>query len=59
MLPRPTVFLTAIALLVACTDKSGDTAEDLCPVSGEPSLTIGYGVRDQFTPYEEGPKSGS
>ena len=59
MLPRPTVFLTAIAcLLVACTDKSGDTAEDLCPVSGEPSLTIGYGVGDQFTPYEEGAEVG-
>jgi hypothetical protein len=49
------LLLTTIScLLFACTDKGNDSGSDLCPVRGEPSLTIGYGVGDQFSPYEDG-----
>jgi hypothetical protein len=46
------------SLLGACTDKGNDSGSELCPLSGEPSLTIGYGVGDQFTAYETGAEVG-
>jgi len=52
------LLATASTLLFACTDKGNDSGSDLCPVSGDPELTIGFGVGDQFTPYEDGAEVG-
>ena len=52
------ILISFFVLQLACADKGNDSGSALCPVTGEPSLTIGYGVGDQFTAYESGAEVG-